>query len=74
MFIENVGELQLQVVIDPSFTLPESSVFDNSNQFSIVMHPAPNVVVSSIAVASPLQVESGESVNFTGIQNTVLSQ
>ena len=71
MFIENVGELQLLVVIDPSFTLPESSVFDNSNQFSIVMHPAPNVVVSSIAVASPLQVESGESVNFTvSIQNT----
>ena len=71
MFIENVGELQLQVVIDPSFSLPESSVFDNSNQFSIVMHPAPNVVVSSIAVASPLQVQSGESVNFTvSIQNT----
>ena len=71
MFIENVGEIQLQAVIDPSFTLPESSVFDNSNQFSVVMHPAPNVVVSSVAVASPLQVQSGESVNFTlSIQNT----
>ncbi len=71
MFIENVGEIQLQVVIDPGFTLPESSVFDNSNEFSIMMYPAPNVVVSSIAVASPLQVQSGESVNFTvSIQNT----
>ena len=71
MFIESVGELQLKVIIDPSFTLPESSVFDNSKEFSIMMHPAPNVVVSSIAVASPLQVQSGESVNFTvSIQNT----
>ena len=71
MFIESVGELQLKVIIDPSFTLPESSVFDNSNEFSITMHPAPNVVVSSIAVANPLQVQSGESVNFTvSIQNT----
>lgn len=71
MFIESVGELQLKVIIDPGFTLPESSVFDNSKEFSIMMHPAPNVVVSSIAVASPLQVQSGESVNFTvSIQNT----
>ena len=71
MFIENVGEIQLKIVIDPSFTLPESSVFDNSAEFSIVMHPPPNVVVSAIAVASPLQVETGESVNFTvSIQNT----
>jgi len=71
MFIESVGELQLKVIIDPSFTLPESSVFDNSNEFSITMHPAPNVVVSSIAVANPLQVQSGESVDFTvSIQNT----
>ena len=71
MFIESVGELQLKVIIDPSFTLPESSVFDNSKEFSIMMYPAPNVVVSSIAVASPLQVQSGESVNFTvSIQNT----
>tara|TARA_Y100001968_G_scaffold317520_1_gene346662 strand:+ start:56 stop:1891 length:1836 start_codon:yes stop_codon:yes gene_type:complete len=71
MFIETVGELQLQVVIDPSFSLPESSVFDNSVQFSIIMHPSPNVVVSEIAVASPLQVQTGESVNFTvSIQNT----
>ena len=71
MFVENVGEIQLQVIIDPSFSLPESSVFDNSIQFSIIMHPSPNVVVSSIAVASPLQVQTGESVNFTvSIQNT----
>jgi len=71
MFIENVGEIQLKIVIDPSFSLPESSVFDNSIEFSILMHPPPNVVVSAIAVASPLQVETGESVNFTvSIQNT----
>ena len=71
MFIETVGEIPLKVVIDPSFSLPESSVFDNSVEFSILMHPPPNVVVSAIAVASPLQVQTGESVNFTvSIQNT----
>ena len=71
MFIETVGEIPLKVVINPSFSLPESSVFDNSVEFSIIMHPPPNVVVSAIAVASPLQVQTGESVNFTvSIQNT----
>jgi RNA polymerase subunit RPABC4/transcription elongation factor Spt4 len=71
MFIENEGEIQLQTVIDPSFTLPESSVFDNSVPFSINMYPQPNVVVSGTAVASPLQVQTGESVNFTvSVQNT----
>ncbi len=71
MFIENVGEIQLQIVIDPSFSLPESSVFDNSIQFSIFMYPAPNVVVTETAVAFPSEVQNGESVNFTvSIYNT----
>ncbi|MEC8978937.1 MAG: CARDB domain-containing protein [Candidatus Thermoplasmatota archaeon] len=70
MFLETEGEIMLDAVIDASGTLQEISTFDNKESFSIILYPEPNVVVSSLAVASPQQVKDGDPVTFTvSVQN-----
>ena len=70
MFLENEGEIMLDAIIDASGTLQEISTFDNKESFSIILYPEPNVVVSSLAVASPQQVKDGDPVTFTvSVQN-----
>ena len=70
MFLETEGEIMLEAIIDASGTLQEISTFDNTESFSIVLYPEPNVVVSSLAVASPQQAKDGDPVTFTvSVQN-----
>ena len=70
MFLETEGEIMLDAIIDDSGTLQEISTFDNTEDFSIILYPEPNVVVSSLAVASPQQAKDGDPVTFTvSVQN-----
>ena len=70
MFLETEGEIMLEAIIDASGTLQEISTFDNTESFSIILYPEPNVVVSSLAVASPQQAKDGDPVTFTvSVQN-----
>ncbi len=70
MFLETEGEIMLDAIIDASGTLQEISTFDNTESFSIILYPEPNVVVSSLAVASPQQAKDGDPVTFiVSVQN-----
>jgi len=64
------GTYTLDMVIDPSQEVLQSTRFDDEASTSITIHPVPNVVVSTLAAAKPEQARPGESVNFTvSLQN-----
>ncbi len=64
------GTISLEIIIDPSQEVLQSTRFDDTAATSLTIHPVPNVVVSALASASPSEVRPGEPVTFTvSVQN-----
>ncbi len=62
--------ISLDVIIDAAEEVLQSTRFDDEAAISLTIHPIPNVVVSSLAAATPSEARPGEPVTFTvALQN-----
>ena len=67
---QSPGDTQLDVSIDPANTVDQSNTFNDVATAFLTIHDEPNVVISSVAVATPASITPGLSVQFTvSLQN-----